>query len=116
MVVAALNASCADAKIPVWNGTLYGGDSARGGLRRGGVNPAFIACSDHRFDDVVCMSSADFKSWNETYIGGCKEWKRRPGSIMVKPRVLGQLIAGERTLADLHPDEYYIVPEEVPAQ
>lgn len=106
------NLSCAGS-IPAWNGRLFFGDSSKEGLSRTGVDPDFISVHDKpRFDDMVCMSRSDFKSWNQTYIGGCEKWKGRPGTIMVEPRVLGALMRGERTLADLKPGEYQIVGQE----
>jgi hypothetical protein len=109
-VAAALSSSCAGT-VPVWNGRLYFGDSAREGLSRTGVDPDFISIRDPRVNDYVAMSRADFKSWIATYIGGCEKWKGRPGTVMVQPVVLEQLMRGERTLADLKPSEYFVVPK-----
>jgi hypothetical protein len=34
-----------------------------------------IYCDTPEFDDMVGFRTADFKSFVDTYIGGCKEWK-----------------------------------------
>lgn len=59
--------------IPKWDGKLWAGDSQSASIMRSQENAA-IACSSVQFDDYVCMSYSDFKSWVETYINGCKKW------------------------------------------
>lgn len=105
--------SCAEAKVPIWGGRLFFGDSAKEGLsRNSAVDPDFISCTDkQRFDQMVCMSLPDFKSWNDTYIGGCEKWKGRKGTILVEPRVLVELMIGVRRIQDLRDDEITILAE-----
>ncbi len=96
--------------IPSWHGRLFFGDSDRGGLSRGGIDPDFLPVGDRlRFDDMVCMSRPDFKSWNDTYIGGCKEWKGRKGTVVVQSPVWFELISGRRRFEDLGPQDYEVL-------
>lgn len=106
--------ACASQPVPVWNGRLFFGSQADGGVvRRSAIDADFISCGNpldrERFDDLVCMSSADFKSFANTYIGGCEKWKSRKGSILVDPVVLRELIAGTRRLEELDPTEYEVI-------
>lgn len=59
--------------IPKWEGKIWAGDSATSSIQRKQDNEA-IACANGAFDDYMCMSYADFQSFYETYILGCKEW------------------------------------------
>ncbi len=110
LAAAAPNLSCAGNPVPSWNGRLFFGDADRGGLsRNSAIDPDFIGCQDKpRFDDMVCMSRPDFKSFTDTYIGGCEKWRGRPGSIFVEPDVLVELMLGVRGISDLKPGEYVI--------
>jgi len=70
-----LLAACKD--IPVWNGKIWIGDSTNLAITRIDETDArvYIFANDTRFDSYVAMSQEDFKSFYETYVLGCKEWK-----------------------------------------
>lgn len=60
-------------KIPKWDGHLWAGDSANGAIARA-QEGVIIPCRDPAFDQFVCMTYADFESFVNTYIKGCKRW------------------------------------------
>jgi hypothetical protein len=90
--------SCQGAPIPAWNGRLFYGDADKEGLTRNHPKDHdFISCRNPedrvRFNDVVCMRSADFKSFMDTYIGGCEKWKQgRPGTILIDSELFFRLL------------------------
>lgn len=79
--------SCTTGPIPRWDGKLWAGDSARGGITRAQeTDPArrTIPANDPRFDDYVALSYEDFRSFVATYVYGCKQWKE--GVSMMTPQ------------------------------
>jgi hypothetical protein len=60
---------------PVWNGKLWAGSSASIAIERAQDNEA-ISCAAPEFDNYVCMSYEDFKAFYETYVLGCKKWRK----------------------------------------
>ena len=102
LAAVALNASCASAAVvPAWNGRLFFGDHDREGLSRNSAkDPDFISCRDPkdkaRFDDFIAMSRADFKSFLDTFIGGCEKWKGRKGSILIESELFFRLLSGQK--------------------
>jgi len=50
-----------------WDGRLYVGDSKSQTLVREQDPVDTMKCTDPRFDDVVCMSKADFGQWIANY-------------------------------------------------
>jgi hypothetical protein len=72
--LAAMFSSCGGAPIPKWDGKIYAGSSAQQAMVRKQENEVVLA-SDPKFDDMLGMTYADFLSFTDTYIGGCKEWK-----------------------------------------
>ena len=63
---------------PKWYGKLYAGDSKNTQIiyKDKSGKEIIIKCDDIKFDDYLCMSYLDFKLFYETYILGCKEWKK----------------------------------------
>lgn len=72
--------SCVHGQIPAWNGKLWAGDSARGGITRA-QSGEHIDATDPLFDGYIAMSYEDFRSFYATYVLGCKEWY--PGMPMM---------------------------------
>lgn len=67
-------ASCQTAP-PKWDGKIWAGDSATGSIQRAQAGEA-IACHEVAFNGYLCISGADFQKFYETYVFGCKEWKK----------------------------------------
>ena len=66
--------SCSAPPIPEWNGKLYVGNSTSRALERRQDNES-IPSDSPVFDDMIAMSSDDFRSFYSTYVLGCSEWK-----------------------------------------
>lgn len=49
-----------------WSGRIYVGDSERQGLYRG-QDEELITTKDQRYNDMICMSSGDFKALLSEY-------------------------------------------------
>src|SRR4051812_40484273 len=79
--------SCTSGPIPRWDGKLWAGDSAHGGITRAQEqDPAkrTIQATDPRFDEYVAMTYEDFRGFVATYIYQCKSWK--DGTQMMSPK------------------------------
>lgn len=61
--------------IPRWEGKIYAGDSATASIQRAQAGEV-IKCSAPEFDQMLCMTGSDFKSFYETYVLGCQKWAR----------------------------------------
>jgi hypothetical protein len=60
--------SCAYFHTPTpWDAHLYVGDSKSSTLMRSQDPTDTLKCSDVRFDDMVCMSKAEFGEWIANY-------------------------------------------------
>jgi len=70
-----LTASCKHPVPPVWNGRLYAGDSQKGAIVRAQSNEE-ISCVSSSFDDYLCMSYGDYKSFIKIYVDGCQAWDK----------------------------------------
>lgn len=60
--------------MPRWDGKIWSGDSQRQSIRRSQENEE-IKASDPKFDQYVAISYADFRSFYDTYVLGCKQWR-----------------------------------------
>jgi hypothetical protein len=61
--------------IPRWSGKIWAGDSATSSIQRAQDVQA-IGCNEAVFDNYLCMSYADFQTFYETYVLGCKKWDK----------------------------------------
>lgn len=67
--------SCHKVVPPTWTGELYAGDSSKSSIVRAQSNEE-VSCSDSNFDNYVCMSYDDYKSFIRTFVDGCKVWDK----------------------------------------
>lgn len=65
---------CSSGPIPRWDGKIWAGDSQRQSIRRSQANEE-IKASDPEFDKYLAISYSDFRSFYDTYVLGCKEWR-----------------------------------------
>lgn len=82
LALASLITACRTS-IPRWDGKIYAGDSANAGISRKQSNEV-IRCDSPAIDEMLCMSGADFKSFYETYVLGCKTWHRGMARMSVQ--------------------------------
>lgn len=73
LLLVLLNSSCST-PIPKWDGKLYAGDPAHDGVTRAQANET-ISCQAPEFNQMICMTMADFRSFYATYVLGCKDWQ-----------------------------------------
>lgn len=74
-LAAALAISSCNAKPPKWHGKIWAGDSRTQTIQRG-QDAEEIACFDPRFDGYMCISYADFKTFYDTFVLGCRSWRK----------------------------------------
>lgn len=63
------------------------GDSSTRAMVRAQENE-LIYCDTPEFNDMVGFRTADFKSFVDTYIGGCKTWKSDTEMFSVQETIL----------------------------
>jgi len=67
--------SCKHPKPPSWNGKIYAAYSQESAIVRAQSNET-IYCNSAEFDNYLCISYDDYKSFIKTFVDGCQAWDR----------------------------------------
>lgn len=68
---------CKRKKIPEWHGKIYVGYSDSSGIYMARTQDGeYIAVESDTFLGTVIFTPKDFESFFETYVNGCRTWKR----------------------------------------
>ena len=66
-------------KPPQFFGKIWVGNSQTASIDRG-QEPESMKCSDPLFDNYFCMSERSYACFVDTFVLGCKEWRKDAGN------------------------------------
>jgi len=66
-------------KAPEFHGKVYVGNSEGQSIDRAQENER-IFCDEPKFDSCICLCGNDFQCFFDTFVTGCKTWRKDAGN------------------------------------